>query len=30
MPVDPWEVAADDEPDVTGFLDIDALRRAKG
>ncbi len=30
MPADPWEVSAEDEPEVTGYLDIDALRRAKG
>ncbi len=30
MPVDPWEVDADDEPDVpAGFLDIEALRAAR-
>ena len=27
MPEDPWETAADEEPEPTGLLDIAALRR---
>ena len=30
MPEDPWETAAEEEPEPTGVLDIAALRRGKG
>jgi hypothetical protein len=29
MPEDPWEAAAEEEPEPTGVLDMAALRRRK-